>query len=135
MSAAARQRPSPGTVFLDHISHFVADLPAAGKALEALGFCVTPRSDQHTQDGPAGTANICVMLEDGYLEFLSPTAETPNAARLRSSMARHAGVHLACFGTPSAEDEHARLGWHGFDPQPIVALERPVEVDGAPLAG
>jgi hypothetical protein len=130
MSAAARQRPSPGELFLDHVSHFVRDLRAASEALEALGFCVTPRSDQQTQDGPAGTANVCVMLEDGYLEFLAPTADTPNAARMRASMARHDGVHLACFGTPAAEEELARLGWHGFDPQPIVALERPVEIDG-----
>jgi hypothetical protein len=130
MSAAARQRPSPGILFLDHVSHFVRDLRAASEALQTLGFCVTPRSDQHTQDGPAGTANVCVMLQDGYLEFLAPTADTPNAARLRTSMARHDGVHLACFGTPAAEEEHARLGWHGFDPQPLVALERPVEIEG-----
>jgi len=130
MRVAERQRPAPGALFLDHVSHFVPDLEAAGQALRALGFCVTPRSDQHTQDGPAGTANLCVMLEEGYLEFLAPTAETPNAARLRASMARYAGLHLACFGTPAAEEEHARLGWHGFAPQPIVELERPIEVDG-----
>jgi hypothetical protein len=71
------------------------------------------------------------MLEKGYLEFLAPTADTPNAQRLRAAMHRYPGVHLACFGTPSAEDEHARLGWHGFDPPPLVALERPVDVGGA----
>jgi hypothetical protein len=71
------------------------------------------------------------MLEEGYLEFLAPTAETPNAARLRASMGRYRGVHLACFGTPAAEEEHARLGWHGFAPQPIVELARPVRIDGA----
>jgi len=118
-------------LFLDHVSHFVPDLGAAAEALEALGFCVTPRSEQRTQEGSAGTANKCVMLEDGYLEFLAPTADTPNAARLRASMRRYPGVHLACFGTPAADEEHARLGWHGFDPQPIVELERPVETDGA----
>jgi len=131
MQRAARQRPAPGTLFLDHVSHFVPDLGAAADALHALGFCVTPRSEQHTQDGPAGTANVCVMLAEGYLEFLAPTAETPNAARLRASMRRYGGLHLACFGTPAADEEHARLGWHGFEPQPIVELERPIEVDGA----
>lgn len=131
MPIAARQRPPAGTLFLDHVSHFVPDLAAAAHALEALGFTVTAPSAQSTQDGPAGTANVCVMLEAGYLEFLAPTADTPHAQRLRAAMQRYPGVHLACFGTPAAEDEHARLGWHGFDPLPLVQLERPVSLRGA----
>ena len=31
---------------------------------------------------PAGTGNRCVMLRRGYLEFLSPTVETPMADQL-----------------------------------------------------
>lgn len=130
MQTANRQCPPPGTLFLDHVSHFVPELDAAARALQALGFTVTPPSAQQTQDGPAGTSNVCVMLEAGYLEFLAPTTDTPNAERLRAAMQRYRGVHLACFGSPAAEDEHARLGWHGFDPQPLVHLERPVEIDG-----
>lgn len=127
MSAADRQRPPPGALYLDHVSHFVPDLGAAAALLEELGFAVTPESAQVTQDGPAGTSNRCVMLRDGYLEFLSPTLDTPNAQRMRKSMRRYRGVHLVCFGTPAAEEEHFRLQNHGFDPQPIVRLERRVE--------
>lgn len=127
MPIADRQRPPPGRLFLDHVSHFVPDLERAGALLERLGFAVTPRSAQVTQDGPAGTANRCVMLADGYLEFLAPTARTANAARLRKSMRRYRGVHLVCFGTPTAEEEHARLAAHGFAPQPLVHLERKVD--------
>ncbi|MDH3320951.1 MAG: VOC family protein [Betaproteobacteria bacterium] len=127
MRVADRQRPPPGQLYLDHVSHFVADLEAARALLEALGFAVTPLSAQVTQDGPAGTSNRCVMLADGYLEFLMPTGATPNAARLRKSMRRYRGVHLACFGTPAAEEEHARLAAHGFAPQPLVHLQRRVE--------
>jgi hypothetical protein len=127
MSAADRQRPPPGEQFLDHISHFVPDLDEAGAWLERLGFAVTPVSHQATQHGPAGTSNRCVMLNEGYLEFLTPTMETPNAGRMRKSMRRYRGVHLVCFGTPAAEEEHFRLGHHGFAPQPIVQLERKVE--------
>lgn len=130
MTAAARQRPPPGTLFLDHVSHFVADLAAAAQALEALGFTVTAASAQRTQEGPAGTANVCVMLDSGYLEFLAPIADTPNAERVRAAMQRYPGVHLACFGTPAAAEEHARLGRHGFDPLPLVQLERPVASGG-----
>lgn len=124
MNAADRQRPPPGQLYLDHVSHFVPDLEKAGALLESLGFAVTPLSAQVTQDGPAGTANRCVMLRDGYLEFLAPTARTPNAGRMRASMKRYRGVHLACFGTPTATEEHARLERNGFAPQPLVHLER-----------
>ena len=124
MSAATTQLPPAGSLALDHVAHFVRDLARAARALEALGFAVTPPSAQQTQDGPAGTSNVCVMLEHGYLEFLAPTADTPNAQRLRASMQRYAGVHLACFGTPDAEGEHRRLSDHGFSPLPLVQLER-----------
>jgi len=127
MQAADRQRPPPGELYLDHVSHFVPDLGKAAALLEQLGFAVTPESAQATQDGPAGTSNRCVMLERGYLEFLTPTMDTPNAARMRKSMRRYRGAHLVCFGTPAAEDEHFRLRNHGFAPQPLVHLERKVE--------
>jgi hypothetical protein len=69
------------------------------------------------------------MLEHGYLEFLAPDsatpgADTPNARRLRASMRRYPGVHLACFGTPDAEGEHRRLSDHGFTPFPVMNLQR-----------
>ncbi len=130
MPIADRQRPPAGSLYLDHVSHFVPDLDGAGALLERLGFAVTPVSVQVTQDGPAGTSNRCVMLAEGYLEFLAPTMATPNAARMRKSMRRYRGVHLVCFGTPAAEEEHFRLAQHGFAPQPIVRLSRKVE-DGA----
>lgn len=127
MNAANRQRPAPGELVLDHVSHFVPDLDAAAAVFENLGFHVTGRSAQLTPEGPVGAANRCVMLEEGYIELLTPTHDTPAAQRMRASMARFAGVHLACFGTPDAEAEHARLAAHGFEPQPLVDLQREVE--------
>ena len=98
--------------------------------LEALGFVATPYSEQSTQDGPAGTANRCVMLGEGYLEFLSPIADNPHARRTREAMARYQGVHILALGTPAAAEEHARLERHGFAPLPQVDLERDVELEG-----
>ncbi len=130
MNAADRQKPPAGELFLDHVAHFVEDLGAAAKLLESLGFVVTPESAHRDQDGPAGTSNRCVMFEEGYVEILAPTLDTPNARRVRADMARYAGVHLACLGTPSAEFEHARLADHGFEPLPLVRLERELDVNG-----
>jgi hypothetical protein len=127
MSIAEQQKPPPGELYLDHISHFVPDLEAAGRLLEALGFVVTPPSVQQVEGSPIGASNRCVMLEQGYLEILTPTMDTPHARRMRAAMARYTGVHLACLGTPDAPAEHRRLEAHGFAPQPLVDLARPVE--------
>lgn len=126
MNVADRQKPPVGGLFVDHVSHFVPDLDAAARACEALGWKVTPLSVQETPEGPVGASNRCVMLEEGYLELLSPTHDTPSAQRMRASMQRHDGVHLVCFGTPDAAGEHRRLQAHGFEPQPLVQLERMV---------
>ena len=98
--------------------------------LEALGFAVTPLSNHEISGKPAGTANRCLMLEEGYVEILAPTLDTPNARRVRERMQRFVGVHLACFGTPDAQAEHRRLADHGFEPEPVVALERAID-DGS----
>lgn len=124
MGIADRQKPAPGELFLDHVSHFVPDLDAAASVMQALGFAVTPLSVQRVGGSPAGASNRCVMLEEGYIELLTPTHDSPVAHRMRSRMQKFIGVHLACFGTPDAEGEHARLAAHGFEPQPLVHLQR-----------
>ena len=127
MDSARRQRPPPGELCLDHLGHFVPDLGAAAAVWEKLGFKVTPVSHHQVSGKPAGTSNRCVMLEEGYLELLAPTADTPNAQRVRERMRRFVGVHLACFGTPDAAGEHRRLAAHGFEPEPLVHLQRTID--------
>ncbi len=133
---AQHQRPAPGELVIDHVAHFVENLDAAIAVLEALGFVATPRSEQTTRDAnggesPAGQANRCVMLDAGYLEILTPTVDTPISRRTRAQMARYGGVHILAFGTPSAEEDGARLARHGFAPLPLVDLGRRVEVETA----
>ena len=126
------QRPAPGELCLDHVAHFVPDLDAAARDLAKLGLVVTPESAHRTQHGPAGTSNRCLMLEQGYVEILAPTDDTPNAQRVRARMQRFIGVHLCCFGTPDPAAEHARLAAHGFEPEPLVNLARNLQ-DGTPV--
>jgi hypothetical protein len=127
MNVAQRQRPPAGELCLDHLAHFVPELDAAAAVWEKLGLRVTPPSQHQVGGKPAGTANRCVMFEQGYIELLAPTADTPNAQRVRERMKRFVGVHLCCFGTPDAAAEHARLAAHGFEPEPLVQLERKLE--------
>jgi len=127
VASASRQRPPAGEICLDHLGHFVPDLGAAAAVWEKLGFAVTPVSNHNVSGKPAGTANRCVMFEEGYVELLAPTLDTPHAQRVRERMKLFVGVHLACFGTPDAAAEHRRLAGHGFEPEPLVNLQRTVE--------
>jgi hypothetical protein len=115
---------------VDHIAHFLPDLDAAGTALINPGFTLTPFSAQSHRlqaDGPlipAGAGNRCVMLQSGYLEFLTPTHDTPNAQQLRNAIVRYTGVHLIAFGTQTPETDFQRLETGGFTPLPPIALQR-----------
>jgi len=126
------QVPERGQLNIDHIAHFVAHIDAAAAALSRLGFTLTPFSAQShrlTPDGPlvpAGSGNRCVMFERGYLEFLTPTHDTPVANQLRNAISRYVGVHLIAFGTAAPDADHARLAHAGFDPLPPVALQRQI---------
>jgi hypothetical protein len=122
---------------LDHVAHFVPDRDAAAALLTRLGFTLTPFSEQshRTEVGgplvPAGTGNRCVMLREGYLEFLTPLADTPLAEQLRTSIRRYPGVHLIAYGTSDAQADFDRLQAAGFEPLTPVRLQREADaVDG-----
>lgn len=129
---SAAQIPSAGSLNLDHVAHFVPHIDSASAALEQLGFTLTPFSEQSHRlqpagpMAPAGTGNRCVMLKRGYLEFLTPTGDTPLANQLRTAIRRYVGVHLVAFGTSMPDIDHARLAKAGFDPLAPVALQRKI---------
>src|SRR5512145_2046033 len=97
-SVAASQVPAAGKLVLDHVAHFVPHVDAASGALEKLGFTPTPFSQQSHRPEPggpptpAGAGNRCVMLRRGYLEFLTPIADTPIANQLRTAINRYVGA-------------------------------------------
>lgn len=129
---AAGQIPPSGKLNIDHVAHFVPHIDSASSALEQAGFTLTPFSAQshRLEPGgplvPAGSGNRCVMLREGYLEFLTPTADTPIANQLRTSIQRYTGLHLIAFGSADAEADHTRLEKNGFAPLPTVALQRQI---------
>lgn len=133
MEPYTQQLPEPGKINVDHIAHYVPDIEAASAALVNLGFTVTPFSLQsHRLDAgaplvPAGTGNRCVVFKTGYLEFVTPTGDTPLAGQLRAAMERYVGVHMIAFGTATPDADYARLAKGGFQPLPPVALQREIE--------
>jgi hypothetical protein len=134
-SVANIQVPAAGELVLDHVAHFVPHVDAASSALEKLGFTLTPFSAQshRLEPGgplvPAGTGNRCMMLQHGYLEFLTPTGDTQIANQLRTAIKRYAGAHLVAFGTAAPEADHARLAKSGFAPLDPVALQREIDTE------
>jgi hypothetical protein len=126
-----RRQPSGSEIFLDHIGHFVGDIGTAGAALALAGFQTTPSSiQQHTNpDGTTsqtGTGNITVMLDQGYLEILFKTADTPLGQEFDAALSAYPGVHLAAFAAADARIQSTRLQHEGFLTQPVVDLRRPI---------
>ena len=121
--------PTGEAIFLDHLAHWVADIHAAGAALERLGFLLTPYAEHlhGAADGtsvPAGSANCCVMLEAGYLELLTPIGDTPIASEVRAALGRYTGLHLAAFAVEDAAQHRRRLVSVGFPQRACVSLAR-----------
>jgi hypothetical protein len=137
---AAAQTPRSGKLNLDHIAHFVPDIDAASAAFESLGFTLTPFSAQMQRNEagelvPAGAGNRCVMLERGYLECLTPTADTMIGNQLRAAIARYTGLHLIAFGSADPAADHARLKQEQFAPLAPVDLQRSINTpDGTDTA-
>ncbi len=133
-----RRLPLGDEFFLDHVAHFVIDRDAAIGALTRAGFAPTPVSVQVNPDPaggppkPAGTGNVTVMLDRGYLEILFKTAETPLAREFDASVGRYCGVHLVAFSVTDAAATHARLSGSGFRVQPLVSMQRPVDTETGP---
>jgi len=123
--------PAAGEVVLDHVGLFVPEMERAADAFARLGFRLTPLSPQRHRLAPgeplvpAGTANRLAMLREGYIELLTPIAETSVADQLRAAIERYAGLHLIAFGADAAAAQ-AQLAAEGFAPQPVIDLERTV---------
>jgi hypothetical protein len=132
--------PRGEAVFLDHLAHWVPDIRAAAAVLDRLGFVATPYAEHaHRRTPgeppePAGTGNHCVMLDEGYLEILSPTVDTPVAREVRQGLARHTGLHLTAFVVADAEAHRERLVAQGFPQRPCVHLEREIATESGEMA-
>jgi hypothetical protein len=103
----------------------------AADAFARLGFRLTPFSPQRHRLAPgqplvpAGTANRLAILAEGYIEILTPVADTPIAGQLHAAIKRYAGLHLIAFGGDAAA-AHRHLAAEDFGPEPVIDLERTV---------
>ena len=131
------QLPPAGKIYLDHVGWMVPDMELAAKAFDNLGLPLTPLSVHGVTDPttgvrtPTGTANRLAMLKQGYLEILTPHGDIDNSTvqHLKTSIARHTGVHLLAFSVADADVAAKRLETEGFKLQPTVHLRRTIEAE------
>lgn len=140
MHGADRQLPLGDEIFVDHVAYFAPHMREAEQAMARLGFTLSPLTPQTNPRGPGeapapvGMANRCALLERGYIEILTTTGEarTPLVEQFEAAVARHAGVHLLAFSCADPAAHAARLAAAGFEPQPMVALQRAIDTEHGP---
>ena len=108
---------------LDHVGVVTADLNAAARAWQRLGFALT-RMARHA--APAGTGNRCAMLGRGYLELLATVDPTRPSATLDRFLARYAGIHIVSLAISDEQAALDRLRRAGFTTD-IAFSERPAD--------
>ena len=135
-SIPEKQVPGPDEIFLDHLGWFVPDIDHASLLFDKLGFLLTPYTVHMNEqpDGsrvPSGTANRCAMIQRGYLEILTrvPDVDSAITRQMDAGLARYTGLHLIAFTVADTADFTKILRESGFEPDPPVALRRPMTLD------
>ncbi len=91
---------------LDHVIIAVRDLEAAAATFRRLGFTPSSRGE-HAE---WGTANLCLMFGNDYIELLAAVAEGGPAERVRTFTGVREGLMGLVFATDDAESDCRRLG-------------------------
>jgi len=131
-----KQVPGPDEIFLDHLGWFVPDIDHASLLFDKLGFLLTPYTVHVNEqpDGsrvPSGTANRCAMIQRGYLEVLTRVSDVESAItqQMDAGLVRYTGLHLIAFTVSDTANFTNTLRQSGFNPDPPVALRRPMKLD------
>ena len=109
---------------LDHLIVGVRDLEAARAQWARLGFNSTPRG-RHLG---WGTANHCLMLEEGYVELLGIVDPAGFDNGLRRFLDEREGLLGLALATPDADAIHAAWVRNGIEAAPPRRLGRSLEL-------
>lgn len=109
---------------VDHPVIGVYDLDVARAAYSRLGFTVPP-TGRHRQ---WGTANICIMLQNDYLEIRGIADDSLHLAGLKEFLEQGEGLMGVVFSTRSADRAYQAGLEAGIAVAEPRALERAVEL-------
>ncbi len=112
------------TLPLDHVVALCPDLAAAGAAFEAAGFRTTPLSHHSAR---MGTANICVMFKDSYIELMGIVSETEANAAWRAMLAEGGGLRGIALRSEEINDTADALDAAGVPHEPVRHFSRRTE--------
>lgn len=108
---------------VDHLVALVPDLEAAGAAFRGAGFTTTPLA-RHS--AAMGTANICVMFPNGYLELMGMVTQTEANAGWRSLLALGPGLRGVAFDSADIDATARDLAAAGLASEPVRHFSRVV---------
>jgi hypothetical protein len=114
---------------IDHVIIGVRDLEAARGRYACLGFNATPRG-RHVG---WGTANYCIMLEDGYLELLGIVDPTGFSNGLDRFLEGGEGPLALVAASRDADGTAAAWAAAGLDPAQPQSLGRELETAQGPV--
>ena len=123
MSRGPAQHP-PDLTGIDHSLIGVRDLEGAKRAWQRLGFTVTPRG-RHIG---WGTANYCLMFEQGYVELLGILDPAQFTNDLDKFLAEREGLLGLAFASADASATARRLAAAGLHPDGPKDLKRLLEL-------
>jgi len=115
---------SPPVTGIDHLIVGVRDLDAARRSWNRLGFTVTPRGRHRGW----GTANHCLMLQEGYVELLGIVDPTGFDNGLGAFLKEREGLLGVALGTADADATHAAWRRAGLAAGEPAALGRLLEL-------
>jgi hypothetical protein len=114
----------PRRAGIDHSLIGVRDLDGARQIWQSLGFTATPRG-RHIG---WGTANYCLMFEQGYVELLGIVDPAQFTNNLDKFLAEREGLLGLAFASADADATAARLKAAGLAPDGPKELKRLLEL-------
>lgn len=112
---------------VDHVVVAARDLAASAADWASLGFTVSPRG---VHSPLLGTANHTIMLNEDYVELLSPLVETEQNKPTREFLTRREGIERVAFTTDDAAAGAAEITAKGFPALGPIHFGRPVPLLG-----
>ncbi|GIK99642.1 MAG: dioxygenase [Alphaproteobacteria bacterium] len=109
---------------IDHTLIGVRDLDSARAVWQGLGFAVSPRG-RHIG---WGTANYCIMLEEGYVELLGIVDPSQFTNNLDKVLESREGMFALAFASDDADRLAQELAAAGLHPDGPKDLKRYLEL-------
>lgn len=118
---------------VNHAGLVVADLAAAAKRFEQMGFVLSPLSLHKGAVKPGqpaedfGSGNRCAVFPKNYLEIVAHVHKDKLDVFVGKYLQRYEGMHIICFGCGDAGMVDTRLKSSGIETSGVIPLQRDVD--------